>query len=110
VFARADCSASQRSVPAIRQVIAGARSSTGVGVRLVTPAGDSSGADSLGRALGLQSDEIVQLEDHIRLDRVPALAIVDQSGTILRFWQGTLTDSDVTPIAQLVSSLSTSLR
>jgi hypothetical protein len=90
LFARSSCGACEAAKPAFA-ALADAAALNHLQVRLIlqTEGGSEVADNRLIAGLGLSSDQVRHLAfDGLRLERVPAIALVGGDGTIIRFVEG----------------------
>ena len=90
IFARSSCPACQRAKPALASIVA-ATDALNSSVALVSSAELPSAEEEIqyARELGIEASEVLATDMRaLRIARVPAVALVDNSGRVIAFEEG----------------------
>jgi hypothetical protein len=94
LFARAGCGACQRSKPGVAAIFADLSEHPDVRMVMVAPANSPDDELEFAREIGLDETRLFRMDtSKLRVRQVPAYAIVNSQGRILKAGQGVVTES-----------------
>jgi hypothetical protein len=105
IFARFDCQACQAARASLADLVADLQQQTDVRAVMVTSRRDRPDQEGFGRSLGLQASQVVPVDfTSMRIKTVPAVVVVDRSGTVVYARAGPLSRSDHAALIRKVTS------
>lgn len=106
IFARSSCPACQRSKGQMGALVRDLAAAPGVRVTMLHPRGGLAEDErAFAREIGLNDDARVAVDaEHLKVQRVPTIVVVDETGTILDSHEGAVAEADRRGLVQLTTA------